>query len=120
MPLFVLPILSAIMSPIWGFLKALWATEFGRICIVGLVCLTVGWLRGYAHVPGAVKKAEERRDLHWTQQIEKANNDHKRELQDALDEASKVAPVDPTRDARVKLCRDRATGADCREHGQRM
>ena len=123
MPLILLmPVLKAIFSPVWGLLKSLWATELGRICIVGTVCLLVGWLKGYAYadLPAAIAKAEKARDLHWTQQIEKASNDHKRELQEALDEASKVAPVDPTRDARVKLCRDRTTGADCREHGQRM
>ncbi len=122
MPLFLLPILSTIMSSVWGFIKALWTTEIGRIAIIGVACLLIGWLRGYgsADVAGHVKRAEDARDAQWTQQIKKANDDHVRALMEALDEVSKVPAVDPTRDARVKLCRDAKTGADCREHGQRM
>lgn len=98
-------------------LGMVFGSSTGRMVLLGVGLFGLGYLKGYASVDveGAVRGALASRDAEWAQKLEKANDEHEKELQSALQAGRSVVPVAPGRDALVRLCRDPKAGADCRE-----
>lgn len=105
----------SLIFPALRFISGLWSSEFGRVLIVGLGCLIGGWMWGWSHEHAvkvrAVQEATASRDAAWTANLAKANAEHERKLQEALDAARKISDTPLARSDLVRLC---AKSASCR------
>jgi hypothetical protein len=103
---------AAWLLAIFQFISSLWATEFGRLILVGLACLIGGWTWGWNHEHNVKLAALAARDTQWEQRIAGANEENESRLKSALAAAREVPQAPTARTDLLTLCK---SDAACRK-----
>jgi hypothetical protein len=113
------------MVAVFELLAALWGNPWGKVLLIGGCLFALGFWKGFSiehtrmNSLKALHKIElaqaiSNRDEEWQIKIDKANQDHEKELDAAIAAAASVVVV-TSDDQLGKLCRSPKTGSDCRE-----
>lgn len=96
------------MSLIFSILSVIWGHPWGRAVIIGSGLFIFGVVKGWgwaeAGRDAAIHRAVTARDTHWGQTIKRANDEHDREMQKALEASQRVVAVPTIPAERVRLC----------------
>lgn len=106
------------VSAVLSVMTRIWTSPWGRTITIGIMIFMFGVVKGWgwaaAGRDAAIERAILARDAYWQQTIQKANDEHEKEIRKAI-EASQQVPAARTRDELDRLCRDPEGGADCRD-----
>lgn len=73
--------------------------------IAGASAIIAIWTHGYTTGADGKAAAVAARDIHWQQQIRKANERHEREIADAIEASESTPAIPDTADALDELCK---------------